>query len=254
MKNLSIKTIFALSIIFITPIFCMQKPAASAADSSLRMASREEFEFFKSNLQKYIDNLPEEERDSGTFDSQKTFLSLSYEDFESELRDNENMRYQVLFMAAYHAEILGAESIVIATLYHGADINEMEQWRTALHVATTTSMVQLLLDHGAQIDMEDGMIGETPLITHAKFGHTEIVKTLLLNGAQVNAADSNKATALMHTLLNAYNDRDSLEKIVEALIHAHADIQAKDRWGKSVETYAINDETQAVFKKYSNLN
>jgi ankyrin repeat protein len=48
--------------------------------------------------------------------------------------------------------------------------------------------VQLLLQHGAQIDFE-GHEGETPLLLAAAGGHHEVVRLLLTEGADVNHGD-----------------------------------------------------------------
>ncbi|PTB44224.1 hypothetical protein M441DRAFT_99046, partial [Trichoderma asperellum CBS 433.97] len=49
--------------------------------------------------------------------------------------------------------------------------------------------IKLLLEHGAEIDAAD-INGKTPLIHASSVGHENTVKVLLEYGAEVNAADN----------------------------------------------------------------
>ena len=48
-------------------------------------------------------------------------------------------------------------------------------------------MVEVMLDHGADINIRDEKYGQTPLYLAARFGRIEVVKKLIDRGAQIDA-------------------------------------------------------------------
>jgi ankyrin repeat protein len=82
-------------------------------------------------------------------------------------------------------------------------------------------------------DMMGSMIDVTPLMVAAEEGHDEIVEALLDAGADVNAEDSLKRTAMMIAI------RWKQEAIASRLLDAGADPNAKDRSGDPVLSQAI---------------
>ena len=72
----------------------------------------------------------------------------------------------------------------------GADLEaKSENGYTVLSEAVNaecTSIVQFLLEHGANADCEDPLSGDTPLTTAANMHSTEIARLLLAVGADVN--------------------------------------------------------------------
>ena len=72
------------------------------------------------------------------------------------------------------------------------------------------SVIRLLLEHGADINAQDGLYG-TPLHGASTFGRLETVRLLLEHGADVEVKDNDGKTALQ---VAAYNGHD---KVVELL-------------------------------------
>ena len=105
------------------------------------------------------------------------------------------------------------EHVTIAQilLNHKANVNvqvEASQNVSALELAAKTGqhkMTQLLLDHGARVDVTDSR-GITPLIFAAQNGHYEVVRTLLRNGASaaVQALGFGNISALRQAAQNGH--------------------------------------------------
>lgn len=89
-------------------------------------------------------------------------------------------------------------------------------------------LVQLLLDHHADIESRDPENEFTPLMNASTHGHTEVVKVLLKNKANVNASTKRLHTAL---LLAANEGHEEISKL---LIDAGADVTVRDECGESV--------------------
>ena len=101
----------------------------------------------------------------------------------------------LLLDAAFAGEI-GAVKQLIAI---GVDVNwpDEELGDKALHRAAMEGHVEimrLLMDNGADINAADAF-GERPLHYAADAGHMEAVRQLIERGAQVNAVDSDHRTA-----------------------------------------------------------
>ena len=105
-------------------------------------------------------------------------------------------------------------------LNHGLDPN-LPDWqrRTPLHdlcagirhVENASGLMQLFIDHGADIDAIDEEDRSTPLGIAAREGHTELIDLLLSNGADPNAAGANWAMPL------AWAERRGQEEIAGML-------------------------------------
>jgi ankyrin repeat protein len=105
--------------------------------------------------------------------------------------------------------------------------------------------VTFLIDRGAGVAMSDDG-GQTPL-HWATFGpHVEVTRTLLANGASVNARDHRfKATPLdwmVHALATADDDatRTRGREVVALLVAAGA-VPDLDRFGASVRSRVLAD-------------
>ncbi len=68
-----------------------------------------------------------------------------------------------------------------------------------------------MLEHGVDINARSLFGGPTALIVAARYGHIEIVKTLLARGAEVNAEDHYGQTALY------FAKKNSKIKVIEML-------------------------------------
>lgn len=89
-----------------------------------------------------------------------------------------------------------------ALLQRGADIDphHLYDWDSFTHVILGGSleMVQLFLDHGADVNTKDPEHEITVLMYAAMSGYLEIVRLLLDHGAEINAYDYEGRTALTH--------------------------------------------------------
>jgi hypothetical protein len=68
------------------------------------------------------------------------------------------------------------------------------------------SLVRILLERGANVNLRDQETEVTPLIVAAQNGHLQVVDLLLEKGAEVNARDKNGKTALREALRNRHED------------------------------------------------
>ena len=97
--------------------------------------------------------------------------------------------------------------IVNELLQHGADpnlydihIDDVRIPCAPLYVVTSKEIAKLLLDNGADVNMQDRMWGRTPLIYAAKRGDLETVELYLQYGAHVTTTDIDGGTALSYAI------------------------------------------------------
>lgn len=83
----------------------------------------------------------------------------------------------------------------------------------AFEMNENTEIMELLLDHGADVDVLDGD-GQTPLIAAAGEGKVETVRLLMAHGADLHMRDNSGRTALMQA--------KNYPEIVRILKHAGA--------------------------------
>ncbi|MCB9493728.1 MAG: ankyrin repeat domain-containing protein [Epsilonproteobacteria bacterium] len=121
-------------------------------------------------------------------------------------------------------------------LEHGADVNhsltcvdENEVRSAPLHAAIhceNITMVKMLIDHGARLDMFD-TLSQTPLHTAAEIGNMQIITLLLEHAADVDQLDILPETALFSAILY-----DNFE-VVQLLIERKANVNAKNLMGET---------------------
>ncbi len=107
--------------------------------------------------------------------------------------------------------------------------------------------VQLLLDHGADINVQDNE-GVTPLIYSCRyFSRQEFIRLLLEYGADINLKDNNGWTALM------WASQSSNIEVIEMLLEYGADVDVLDNQNMSVLDYAIKNQSkfEDLFSSYS---
>lgn len=95
-----------------------------------------------------------------------------------------------------------------------------------------TDVLKLLFTNGADINAVNEY-GSTALILTAAEGHADVVKFLLQNGADINAANSNGDTALIQAAYNGQKD------VVAILLDAGADVNVTASDGKTAAALAI---------------
>jgi ankyrin repeat protein len=116
--------------------------------------------------------------------------------------------------------------------------------RTPLHYACRfrhTSIVLLLLEHGAQVNATD-QNDCTPLHMAVRSGHKEIIKCLLDRGANVRLPDARRDTALQYAVKKGNADT------VELLLEKGADPNYLDKYGNSILALAAIKGNEAVAK------
>ena len=92
---------------------------------------------------------------------------------------------------------------------------------------SSLEIVRLLLKWGADVNVEEGPSGETPLARAVIFGAIELVMLLLNHGAAVNQAVTATGTTALHMAVSV--DRVTLSR---RLVEAGADIYAVDAVGR----------------------
>lgn len=83
---------------------------------------------------------------------------------------------------------------------YGVDVRRKDkEGRTALHMVAysgNVSVAETLIAKGAELDVRDNVIGETPLNTAAANDRHEMIKVLLESGADVTLGDKHYQTPL----------------------------------------------------------
>uniref|UniRef100_A0A0G4F9Q9 Uncharacterized protein n=1 Tax=Chromera velia CCMP2878 TaxID=1169474 RepID=A0A0G4F9Q9_9ALVE len=152
--------------------------------------------------------------------------------------DNEGRR-PVHFAAQYS----GTE-IMSLVLQKGADVRALaNNGRGVLHFAFEDSMVELLLDAGADMEARDHVKGCTPLLEAAQSvgGVDSFISLLVDRGANVNAVDAEGSYALHRLCCQA------LEESIKTLLNAGADANAPDRDGwRPLHNLAWNGHTSII--------
>ncbi|KAL0634850.1 hypothetical protein Q9L58_006210 [Maublancomyces gigas] len=136
-----------------------------------------------------------------------------------------------LHVAAVQDRGWDSRSPTIATLLldYSAPLEARDsKGRTPLSLASKycfTSMVELLLSHGADVDSVNHR-GGTPLVELFSAGITEegIIRTLLDEGANIDARDNDGLTALHHAVVL----EPEVPEIVGLLLEKGADVNVRD--------------------------
>jgi Ankyrin repeats (3 copies)/Ankyrin repeat len=148
-------------------------------------------------------------------------------------------------------------SVVDALVKGGADVNRAAEGMLPLNFALTLrhyGIAGYLLDHGANVNGADPLLGATPLIEYVmsfqKSGDAEaraMLKRLLDKGADVNARDPSGATALRWAVIAGQHD------MVQALLDAGADPTLANHKGDTPLMWAERKpsaETAALLRSY----
>lgn len=122
-------------------------------------------------------------------------------------------------------------SIAVTTLYAFAGEKLNSEFRVAAGMGKM-ELVKSLLKQEADVNSRAPSAGNVPaggtaLMLATGNEHLQMVKFLILKGANVNLADKGGGTALIYTVWKGYKD------IVALLIEKDADIYAKTRDGRT---------------------
>jgi ankyrin repeat protein len=139
----------------------------------------------------------------------------------------------------------GNTSIAQVLIEHGADVNVPSEQKGSrpLHLAARfgdAAMLVLLLENGAEIDSLDDY-QRTPLHRAAEKGHGDVVRVLIERGADVTAREGKRQATPLHWAAG----RGHLES-VELLLEAGADIHATDHSGWTPFAWAAFPQSYAV--------
>ena len=86
--------------------------------------------------------------------------------------------------------------------------------------------VRQLIQDGQDVNRDD-IIGTTPLMVAAAYGHDQIVRELIRAGADVNGKDNYKQTALRLA------SRRGHSSVIKTLAEAGANLNEQDKWGRT---------------------
>jgi ankyrin repeat protein len=132
---------------------------------------------------------------------------------------------ETLLMNNDHPSVVIDINFVANDDYHGWTPLD---WAIA---ARNYAIVELLIKHGANINVEDKS-GETPLLRAVKNGHLNLVLLLIQHGGRVNVQDHLGGSPL------AYAIQKRNTELVQLLIHNEAHVDAQDRWGETPLAWA----------------
>ena len=121
--------------------------------------------------------------------------------------------------------------LALPTCLFAAQSQNLESILLDAAAAGNTNMVKSFLDNGANIEVKNDA-GATPLIFASAKGQRDVVALLLERGANVNARTSTGITPLMGAAAGGYAE------IVKLLLAKRADVSAKDQQGRTAFSMA----------------
>ena len=123
-----------------------------------------------------------------------------------------------------------------------------ERGSTPLILATYYGHAQIsrfLLENGADVEAKDGS-GNTALLGVSFKGHTEMVKELITQGADVNSQNATGATSLIYAV------SANKEEVVKVLLANKADVSKKDARGFTALDHAKIGENPILIELLEN--
>lgn len=142
----------------------------------------------------------------------------------------------------------GVSGVAVDSLLRdGADIDACSDHCTALGWACEqgdAALVSHLLERGAAVEKgrTGGLFsGQSPLSIAAGFGHVDVVRALLVAGADANSVDSARCTPLMYATFRM-RDGDGAA-VADVLLRAGADVSCVNRYERTALHHAaLHDE------------
>lgn len=109
-------------------------------------------------------------------------------------------------------------------------------------------LIKVLLENGLVNSNENSFwMDRTPLHKACEKNSLELVKLLVLHGADLNPKDSNKITPL-HFLAD-----DNFLELAELLLKAGADVNAREMWEDTPLKWAKSDEMRNLLISYGGI-
>ena len=140
---------------------------------------------------------------------------------------------------AYAAALFGDITITRYLLERGMDANTATvDGYTALYFANDPDRMDVLLTHGADLNIQSNTHARTPLHHITGTGSTELIQRLVDHGADVNARDFQGQTPLYRAL----NEPDTMRFLIEL----GADINTTDNAGDTVLHAAARRNSDAL--------
>ena len=140
----------------------------------------------------------------------------------------------------HYAARQGHLKLVLKLLELNAEVNPYNRNKsTPLHLASQyghVDVAQALLNYDADVYARDLDL-DTPLHCAAGHGHLEITRTLLERGAEVNSRNDFGFTPLIRA--SRHWDRRNTD-VVQVLLDHGADVQVRDRYGKTASEFAFD--------------
>jgi ankyrin repeat protein len=157
---------------------------------------------------------------------------------------SELLAMRPLHLAASSTDIVTVGLLIAA----GADLNSLTgEGETALHIAVRLGqreVVDLLLESGADFDVQEPSEGMTPLHIAAFQGNLPLVETLVSVGADPTARDYNARAPLFLASSSASFANVGDGSLIEYLVVHGADLEAQDTSGLTALSYAEARGTQ----------
>ena len=154
-------------------------------------------------------------------------------------------RWGIGYGNTLHAASAGGHTEIVQILLEkGAEVNvQGGDYGTALGAASAgghTEIVQILLENGAEVNAEGGRYGTALGVASAR-GHTEIVQILLEKGAEVNVQGGDYGTALGAASAGGHTE------IVQILLENGAEVNAEGgRYGTALGVASARGHTEIV--------
>jgi len=127
----------------------------------------------------------------------------------------------------------GSARIINLLLEKGADVNALDQsTRKPLNYASTKDAVELLVNAGAEVNVQNIAWNRPPLSDAAMHGFSDAVAALLDRGANIQVVDFVNCTPLHWAVWSG-----SAETVL-VLIQRGADIHYRDDWGRAPLAWA----------------
>jgi ankyrin repeat protein len=146
--------------------------------------------------------------------------------------------------ALHHAAAGANVEVARILIAHGADVNAVDNHGTnPVNVVSLlnddTSVTELLLNHGAEINNKNG--SWPGLLSAAAAGHTRALRFLICKGANINSTGSQGTTALMEAAASGHLE------IIDTLLGLGTAVDTQDAQGFSALMYAaFNGRENAV--------